>query len=186
MSRDWELKTAANGVYYAIGGKITSSRQDAARIVDTVCEKLSSAAKCTTQEKLLPWAPPGNFATWFSQVTAQAVQLGIDAISAHWLLRRHGMKTPEILRQIETNAQLAQRIVPEVPLILADLLHCATNEMVVHLDDLLRRRLPLLILARLSDDQLYEIARLAADPLHWDSARVAQEISRCNIFRNQE
>ncbi len=186
LSRDWELKTAANDVHYAIGGKITSSRQDAARIVDTICEKLGSAAKCTTQEKLLPWAPPGNFATWFSQVTAQAAQLGIDAISAHWLLRRHGMKAPEILRQIETNAQLAQRIVPEVPLILADLLHCATNEMVVHLDDLLRRRLPLLILAKLSDEQLYEIARLVADPLHWDSARVAQEISRCSVFRNQE
>ena len=135
LSRDWELKTAPNGVHYAIGGKITSSRQDAARIVDTVCEQLGIAATCITQEKLLPWTPSGNFATWFSQMTAQAAQLGVDAASIHWLLRR---------------------------------------------------RLPLLILTKLSEEQLNPIAQLIASPLQWDNACIAQEISRCSNFRNVE
>lgn len=186
LNRDWELKTAPKGAHYAIGGKITSSRQDAARIVDTVCTQLGIAAVCVTQEKPSPWAPPGAFAAWHSQMTMQATQLGVDAASIHWLLRRHGIKATAILQQIQTNAQLAQRIVPPLPFILADLLHCAATEMVVHLDDLLRRRLPLLILTKLSEEQLNQIARLVASPLGWDEVRIAQEISRCSNFRNIE
>ena len=48
---------------------------------------------------------------------------------------------------VEETPQLAARIVPALPFIYADLLLCARDEMAVHLSDLLRRRMPLLILA---------------------------------------
>ncbi|UJP01712.1 MAG: glycerol-3-phosphate dehydrogenase/oxidase, partial [Nitrosomonas sp.] len=72
-----------------------------------------------------------------------------------------------------------QRIVPALPFIVADLMHCATNEMVAHLDDLLRRRLPLLILTNLSEDQLQHIAMRVAAAMSWDDAHLHQEIERC-------
>ena len=50
VSRDWELKTADNGVHYSIGGKLTSAREDAAGIVDTVCAQLGVDAACATSE----------------------------------------------------------------------------------------------------------------------------------------
>ncbi|QOJ24484.1 MAG: glycerol-3-phosphate dehydrogenase/oxidase [Gammaproteobacteria bacterium] len=182
VSRDWELKTAANGVHYAIGGKITSSRQDAADIVDTVCAQLGISQPCATQHKRFPWAPQENFSTWFNTMQNRAEQLGIDAESAKWLLRRHGTHAAEIFRNIESDAGLAQRIIPPLPFIVADLMYCATNEMIVHLDDLLRRRLPLLILARLSEDQLQHIALRAAAAISWDDARLHQEIERCRTL----
>src|SRR5690606_18761163 len=57
ISRDWELKTAANGVHYSIGGKLTSARQDAAQIVDHVCTALDIQRPCATQGRLFPWYP---------------------------------------------------------------------------------------------------------------------------------
>lgn len=179
VSRDWELKTAANGVHYAIGGKITSSRQDAACIVDTVCAQLGIAQPCTTQNEHFPWAPQDTFPAWFAAMQDRAAQLGIDAESARWLLRRHGTQADKIFRRIETDPDLAQRIVPALPFIVADLMHCATNEMIAHLDDLLRRRLPLLILTQLTQDQLQRIALRVAAPLQWTDTCLHQEIERC-------
>ncbi|MBV6446836.1 glycerol-3-phosphate dehydrogenase/oxidase [Nitrosomonas sp.] len=179
VSRDWELKTAANGAHYAIGGKITSSRQDAACIVDTVCAQLGVSQSCATQHNRFPWAPQEDFPAWFAVMQSRAEQLGIDPDSAKWLLRRHGTQADGIFRSIEADRSLAQRIVPALPFIAADLLHCATHEMAVHLDDLLRRRLPLLILTKLTQDQLQRIALQVAAALQWDDKRVLDEMERC-------
>jgi glycerol-3-phosphate dehydrogenase len=179
ISRGWELKSAPNGVHYALGGKITSSRQDAARIVDTVCSQLDISSPCATQDRLFPWAPQENFSAWAAAMHIRAMRLGIDAESAKWLLRRHGTQTTEIFRRIETQADLAQRIIPSLPFIAADLIHCAETEMVVHLDDLLRRRMPLLILAPLTENQLWQIVQRVVSTMQWDDARLNQEIERC-------
>jgi glycerol-3-phosphate dehydrogenase len=184
ISRDWELKTAPNGVHYAIGGKITSSRQDAAQIVDTVCAQLDVPAPCATLNRPFPWAPCEDFPTWHEHVQTQAVRLGVDAESAQWLVRRHGTQIHRILQRIETEPDSAQRIVPSLPFIDADLIHCVVTEMTVHLDDLLRRRLPILILAKLNDDAIRQIAQRVASPLHWDNPRIEQEIARCARYRN--
>ena len=71
------------------------------------------------------------------------------------------------------------RSVPEVPLIEADLLWCAQDEMVLHLSDLLRRRLPLLILARLGESRLRDCAEMIAPLLAWDAARIEHEVAAC-------
>lgn len=182
LSRDWELKSTRNGVHYAIGGKITSAREDATAIVDTVCTELGHAAKCATRGKPFPWSPPGAYADWQARAHARATQLGIDPESALWLLRRHGSRADEIFELIAQDKNLARRVVTALPFIQADLLFCAQHEMVVHLDDLLRRRLPLLILARLSAETLRSFAARVADILGWDGARQAHEIKLCEQY----
>jgi glycerol-3-phosphate dehydrogenase len=178
VSRDWELKTAGNGVHYSIGGKITSAREDAACIVDKIVKQLGEDIPCATQVKRLPWAP-SDYASWSAETGARAMQLGIDEQSAKWLLRRHGTRVAEIFRDIENTPSLAGRIVPGAPFIHADLLFCARHEMVVHLEDLLRRRVPLLILARLSAADLRELAQCVAGVTGWDKDRMEQEIASC-------
>ncbi len=179
LSRDWELKSTGNGVHYSIGGKLTSAREDAASIVDTICAELGRNTACTTRGKAFPWAPQGSYATWRAAMEARAAQLGMDQESTLWLLRRHGKHSSEVFSMIEKDAQLAQRILPELPFIQADLLLCARGEMVLHLDDLLRRRLPLLILARPDAQQLRSLAAGVADILGWDSARQEHEVALC-------
>jgi glycerol-3-phosphate dehydrogenase len=112
-------------------------------------------------------------------VMSRAMQLGVDQDSAQWLMRRHGKRTDEVLRSIAAEPRLAERIAPGLPFIHADLLFCARNEMVVHLEDLLRRRMPLLILAKLGDETLRSIAGTVADAMGWDEAAVDREIASC-------
>ena len=178
-SRDWEVKTAGNGVHYSIGGKLTSAREDASHIVDTVCAQLGIDTPCATRNRTFPWAPEADYARWFVAASTQAMQLGIDQESAKWLIRRHGKRVSEVFRIIEGDPSLAGRIVPALPFILADLLFCARDEMAVHLSDLLRRRLPLLILARLGESDLCRLAELVAPVLGWDAGRIAQEVEGC-------
>jgi len=180
VSRDWELKTASNGVHYSIGGKITSAREDAACIVDKVCVQLGWDIPCASRGRLFPWAPEENYAAWSADVSAQAAQLRVDAESTKWLIRRHGKRVVEILKDIENNPSLAERITPAVPLIYADLLFCARHEMVVHLDDLLRRRLPLLILSRLNEAELHRLALFVSTTLAWDESAVNRELASCS------
>lgn len=179
VSRDWELKTAGNGVHYSIGGKLTSAREDAASIVNTVCAQLDVDTPCATKSRRFPWAPENNYSEWSAAVNAQASRLGIDQESAKWLMRRHGKRVEEVLRSMTSDRRLAERIVPALPFIYADMLFCARSEMVVHLDDLLRRRMPLLILAKFSESTLRRLAETVADTMGWDEAAVNREVAPC-------
>ena len=178
-SRDWELKTAHNGVLYSIGGKITSAREDAARIVNAVCKQLGVDAQCPTRNRKFPWTPDEDYSIWRPAANVQARMLGIDRESTQWLIRRHGKRVQKIFRIIENDPRMAARILPALPLIHADLLWSARDEMAIHLDDLLRRRMPLLILAKLDERGLRRIAASVATDMGWDEAMLDQEIESC-------
>lgn len=182
VSRDWELKTAANGVHYSIGGKITSAREDAARIVDKVCVELANNNSCATKGRLFPWAPTENYIEWFAKVSEHAEKLNIDHESSKWLIRRHGIRVVEILHDIQDNPALAQRITATVPFIFADLSYSARNEMVVHLDDLLRRRMPLFILHKIDAAELRRLADRVSPALGWDEATLNRELAACSHY----
>jgi glycerol-3-phosphate dehydrogenase len=96
-------------------------------------------------------------------------------------MRRHGARITEVFAIVKEAPQYAARIVPEVPLIYADLLLCARDEMAVHLVDLLRRRMPLLILTQLDATWLRHLAELLAPEFGWDAQRVADEMNACLI-----
>jgi glycerol-3-phosphate dehydrogenase len=178
-SRDWELKTTANGLHHAIGGKLTSAREDAAVMVDAVCARLGVSTACASKGQALPWVPKQDFLAWMSESAVSAGGLGIDDESAQWLMRRHGARISDVFDIVTERPQYASRIVPELPFIHADLLLCARDEMAVHLVDLLRRRMPLLILAKLDANQLRSLAELVAPVLCWDARRVADEVRVC-------
>ncbi len=178
-SRDWELKTAGNGVHYSIGGKLTSAREDAACIVDAVCAQLGVDMPCATKCRPFPWTPESDFAQWSVDANAQATRFGIDRSCAKWLIRRHGKRVDEVWRSIKVDSRLSERITPTLPFIYADLLLCARDEMAVHLDDLLRRRMPLLILAQLTDNSLRRIAETVAATMGWDEAAINREVEVC-------
>jgi glycerol-3-phosphate dehydrogenase len=175
ISRDWELKVADNGLLTSIGGKITSAREDAAQIVNTLCENLGVNEPCKTNARPFPWLAAQDYRQWLDATLLKAATLGIDNESALWLIRRHAKRVPMVFALIEQDAALAQRITPTLPLILADLVFCAGNEMVVHLEDLLRRRIPLSILAKMTEPELRHVAELAAKEVGWEETALNEE-----------
>ena len=116
--------------------------------------------------------PEGNFKQWLVQMTEKSLHLGVDNESTQWLLRRHGKHVSEIFHIIEQDSQLAKRMTETVPLIIADLIYCLKHEMVFHLEDLLRRRVPLLILYRMTKAELTQFAELCAKTLDWDQSKI--------------
>ena len=179
ISRDWELITLQNGLHISLGGKITSAREDAADIVDMVVKRLGITQKCKTQERPFPWKPAEPYSEWYKTQMEKAETLKIDSESAHWLLRRHGNRVTQIFKLIENQPDLFQRIIASVPFILADLVFCAQQEMVVHLEDLLRRRIPLFILSKISASELQDLAEITGKVLDWDTTRINTEIAVC-------
>jgi glycerol-3-phosphate dehydrogenase len=183
-SRDWKLEVAPNGVHYSIGGKLTSAREDAAVIVDSVCARLGLARASDTPHQPFPWKPEGSSAEssaggTLSGLQSRAVQLGLDEECAVWLVRRHGRRADEVLNLVAAEPGTGARIVPDLAFTYADLLYCARHEMVVHLADLLRRRMPLLILARLGAGRLRELAVRVAPIFGWDDAAIEREVRGC-------
>jgi len=178
MSRDWELKSVGKNIHFSVGGKITSARQDAMIIVNTVCSHLGIAAKCTTRTRFFPWASK-NYMEWKRSSNLRATNLGIEPDCTKWLMRRHGIRVEEVFHIVELLPELARRITSSLPFIYADLLLCARDEMVVHLDDLLRRRMPLLILAKLSEDELCRIVTVVSSALGWNEDTAKAEIKAC-------
>jgi glycerol-3-phosphate dehydrogenase len=179
ISRDWELINAKNGLLSSIGGKFTSAREDAACIVDALCRNLGVKESCKTFGKPFPWLPVEYYQQWTETTLNEAMSLGIDKESAHWLLRRHGNRVSGVFELIKRDAELAKRITPALPFIVADLIFCAQHEMVVHLEDLLRRRLPLLILSKMTPEELLRFAGIAAKVLAWDDEMMNKERELC-------
>ena len=105
--------------------------------------------------------------------------MNVDDDSAKWLMRRHGTRVAEVFDIVEESRHLAARIVTDLPFIFADLLLCARDEMPLHLSDLLRRRMPLMILTRLSEAEIRHLAELVAPAMGWDDDRVTQEVEAC-------
>lgn len=179
ISRDWELITSKNGLLSSIGGKLTSAREDAACIVDALCRNLGVNEYCKTFGKPFPWLPVGDYQQWTDITLNKAMTQGIDKESAQWLLRRHGNRVSGVLELIKQDNELAKRITPALPFIVADLVFCAQHEMVVHLEDLLRRRLPLLILSKMTLVELQRLAEIAAKTLAWDHDTMIKERELC-------
>lgn len=179
VSRDWTFKSLNNGLFYSIGGKLTSAREDAAHSVDAISRYLGKNNHCKTSTTPMPWLPAQNFKRWQQQATAKAQALGIDNESTLWLLRRHSKRVAEIFLSVQHDSALAQRITPALPLITADLLFCIKNEGVVHLEDLLRRRMPLLILHKMTVAELNYFALLCSKQLKWNQATIEQEVAAC-------
>ena len=94
-------------------------------------------------------------------------------------MRRHGSRAEQVFRIVEETPQMAARVVSDLPFVYADLLLCARDEMVVHLSDLLRRRMPLLILAKIDEAELAHFAGLIAPALGWDADRIVREVEAC-------
>jgi glycerol-3-phosphate dehydrogenase len=173
-TREWTLSEPRPGLLVPIGGKLTSARSDAGLIVDRACQLLSQKVPCATREQPLPWAVLEH-APWLAQTVARGMALGLDRELSETLANRHGRWTPRLHQLIQDDPRLGERIHPQVPMALAETLHAVQAEMACDLTDVLRRRVPALILARLSLAQLRRVADVVAQDLGWDHERALRE-----------
>lgn len=170
VSREWELLTPEPGLLLPLGGKLTSARVEAARTVDRLRPGIHPTA-----QRPFPWKPPGPWPAWRERATATGVALGLDRATARNAAERFAATLPLLHARLRQHPELAQRIVAHAPFCWAELAHAAQHEQASTLADLLRRRLPLMILARVDAGIAIRAADMAGEVLGWSAARRTAE-----------
>ena len=155
----------------------TSARSDAAAIVDRVLEHAGwPRGPSPTADRPFPWCPAEPFDAWVVATVREARRSGLDEETAGICALRYGTRTASVLDRIRSDPKLAQRIVPDAPFCRAEIVHAVRQEMARTLDDVVRRRIPLLLVSRLTRQTLGEIAALAGESLGWSDARRREEV----------
>jgi glycerol-3-phosphate dehydrogenase len=187
-SREEEIFESAAGMLSLGGGKLTTYRRVAERVVDRVVERLRVRdperrfGPCRTASVPLPGAElqlpeRGGFGGYAKRMRASAPAGVDDGLMTH-LLHRYGTRAPEIVALAAADPETARRIVPDLPYRRAEVTYAVAAEMAATLDDMLRRRTPLAFrvvdgAAPVSDD----VANLMRAVLGWSAEETTAAVS---------
>jgi glycerol-3-phosphate dehydrogenase len=173
ISRKAELYETSSGLVTITGGKLTTWRRMAKMAVDRIVEREGRDAPCRTHEiQLGQPAEPEDL---------PAVD-GVDQGSRDLLAHRYGHASRGVLEMAAERPELARRIVPDLPDLLAEAPFSVRNEQAASVADVLlrRTRLGLLDARSLMDPAgpARAVAEAMAPELGWDAARVDGEVER--------
>lgn len=148
VSREFDIVEPEPRLVLPIGGKYTTSRCDAAQIVDRVQRSLRiKKTRSLTGLKRLPGAPREDFELWLPLAVKRLTAAGLDGVAASHVAHRQGARIEEVLEVIAADPTLAQRVHPDAPFVRAEVKLAFRDEMALSTDDALRRRMPLALLA---------------------------------------
>jgi glycerol-3-phosphate dehydrogenase len=171
ISRKAELYETSSGMITITGGKLTTWRRMAKLAVDRIVERDGRDAPCRTHEIPLGMAVDEDG-------LARVAGVSDDAYAQ--LAGRYGYAARDVLMLAAERAELAARIVPGLPDLLAEAVFAARREQALSVADVLlrRTRLGLTGARALCADGEQAPERVAAaigEELGWDAARRAAE-----------
>ncbi len=171
------------GLVTIAGGKLTTYRRMAAEVVDHAGKQLGSIAPCATETRPLPGAAEPIYGAGYAGVTQISERIAaagaVDAAVAKHLANTYGARAPSVLARVQAEPALGERLDPELAFVMAQVDVAVDEEQALTVEDVLGRRLPLLLRAR--DQGLgacERVARRMAGRLGWDAARTAREVER--------
>jgi len=186
-SREEALFESPSGLLSLGGGKLTTYRRVAERVVDRVVARLRACdperrfGPCRTAATPLPGAEVkiperGGFRGFAKRVRASAPAALDDALVRH-LLGRYGTGAPEVMALLAVDQHAAGRLLEALPYRRGEATRAAAAEMAATVDDTLRRRVP--IAFRDPSGGLgvaAEVAALMRAVLGWDLEETARAL----------
>jgi len=172
ISRRAELYETGSGLVTITGGKFTTWRRMAKSAVDRIVEREGREAPCRTHE--IPIGQPED-------PSALPEVPGVDEDSRAHLAARYGHAARDVLRLAAAAPQLAGRITPDLPDLVAECAFAAGHEQARSVADVLLRRtrvglLDARALAPLDSEGARRAARALAGELGWDEPRIDAEL----------
>lgn len=177
------------GLLTIIGGKLTTYRRMAAQLLSEAYKQLQiDEPPCATNDRPLPGAndiaPQTDETDPVATLRDELLQKnapGIDRQVAHHLAATYGVRARVIVDQLvqklaSGDSEAGERLDPELPFLYIEVDQAVTADLAVRLDDVLSRRLPLLLLAR--DQGLGCVDKVCArtgNVLGWSSERRQSE-----------
>ncbi|GAA1706142.1 glycerol-3-phosphate dehydrogenase [Microbacterium sediminicola] len=164
------------GLFSAIGGKYTTSRQFAERVVDRIGRTGMTVAPSSSARLPLPGGDIADRGVEQSLIRREAAAVGLAQDAADLLMAHYGTRARDILTLIESDPSLAERVTSDgEPL--ATVAYAVAHEAPQHLTDVLLRRTGIGCVGDPGDAVLQRAADIMAAAHGWDATRTGQEIS---------
>jgi len=177
LSREHTVDRPAPGFVSIAGGKYTTYRVMAKDAVDLAVLDLRRLVNDSVTEKLPLIGADGYFALK-QQVAKIAEDHALSEATVTHLLDRYGSLIEEILELIAHDSSLAERIIPELPYLKAEILHAATHEGALSVEDVLLRRTRISFEAFDGGaDAAKEVAKIIGEPLGWGAKERSASVS---------
>jgi glycerol-3-phosphate dehydrogenase len=184
VSREHEVFSRTDGLVIIAGGKLTTYRRMARQAVNETLKLLDQlgepieARRVTTKDRPLPGAA-GLSEPGLEGVAAIGRQLmtdhGLDVDTATHLCGVYGSRAPRLAARIAEQPALGHRLDPELPYVWAEIEFAAQHDLARTVEDVLARRVPLLLVGRDQGLEVCErVAALLGELLGWQPAQRAQ------------
>jgi glycerol-3-phosphate dehydrogenase len=182
ISREHTVRNPLPGLVTIAGGKYTTYRVMAEDAVDAASEDLFPGRpdllpeSTTATMPLIGAAEPDDV---LRDVAEHPGAAHVDAEHLDRLAHRYGRLLPELLDVVAADPALAQEVPGGAGTLAVEIVHAASHEGALHIDDVLTRRTRLYLEA--GDRGLVaarHAARLMGDALGWDDATRSREVSR--------
>ncbi|MEN8720749.1 MAG: glycerol-3-phosphate dehydrogenase/oxidase [Oceanococcaceae bacterium] len=177
VSREFSVHCPMPGALVPMGGKFTTARRDAEEILAAAARQLGKPPRPQATDRPLPRTPDGDFADWHQTIQQRGRRLGLGERNAYWVGKRYGRDAARVLDLIDQRPELAQSL-GDLPFCKAEALYAAQDEMVIQLKDLVRRRIPLMLMMPPNEPLLTELAQLIAPVRGWSEADCQRQVQR--------
>jgi glycerol-3-phosphate dehydrogenase len=176
VPREEVIIESASGLITVAGGKFTTHREIAEKIVDRVMKRLGRhAGIAPTLRTPLPGARSLSSDQDAGDATAMRT---IPGTSAEILKARYGTRAPLVARTASRRPELAEPLSRNCPAIGAEVVNAVVNEMAHSVGDFLIRRTSLSWRSPVEAEAAAPaVARIMASELGWDRAREAEEVA---------
>jgi glycerol-3-phosphate dehydrogenase len=175
VSREEEIYDSPSGLVTIGGGKLTTYRLIAAKVVDRVVANLRAAGHArrfgpsTTAAAPFPGGdvPPESVAADLAARNGHPVSAG----TLRHLADRYGRRADDVLAVVARDATLGAPILPALPDPRAEVVSAVEHEWAMTLEDVLRRRTQVALFDPLQGGAVAgDVAGLMAPTLGWDAA----------------
>jgi glycerol-3-phosphate dehydrogenase len=183
VSREERIEALKGGIVAVAGGKLTTYRRIAAACLDAVAPVIMESGgplpkRPAPEEKgPLPGAVGLETEEKLERLRGELTRRVNDPAVARQLSHSYGVRAREVLELSERRPRLGERIVPELPLIWAQVVFAARAELALTLGDVLIRRTQLCYRdAGQGLDVAGRAAVLLAEELGWDADERERQI----------
>jgi len=187
LSREHTVDRPAPGFVSIAGGKYTTYRVMAKDAVDLAVLDLRRLVNESVTDKLPLIGADGYFAL-LQQTSKISEKYSISEATVTHLLDRYGSLIEEILEIIDADSSMAQRLIPELPYIKAEILHAVTHEGALSVEDVLLRRTRISFEAFDGGvDVAADVAKIIGAQLGWGAKeRSASVVSFTELMEKEE
>jgi glycerol-3-phosphate dehydrogenase len=170
LSREHAVFASTPGLVTIAGGKLTTYRVMAADTIDHLCDTPSVTER-------VPLVGAEGWAQRFASAPDLARNERLPVAEIMRLLHRYGSRIDDVLALVHAEPDLARPLDGATSVWRAEVVHAATHEGSLHLDDVLTRRTHLSIECVDRGAGVAPVAAsLLAPVLGWDRARVQREV----------